>query len=127
MQRWISDMGFSCCAPYFTGAIKNRDSAQTIQTSTIIMTTIRHVFQLSCALCIFGGLASFAHSSEPITLFDGKSLNGWEFTKGVWRVEDGAITAGSHSNFPTTISTKNTRNFELNMKIKCSSDWRPDR
>ncbi len=63
--------------------------------------------------------------AEPVSLFDGKSLNGWESTEGVWRVEDGAITAGSHSkNFPRNefISTeKSYANFELTLKIKCSA------
>ncbi|MGI9244521.1 MAG: 3-keto-disaccharide hydrolase, partial [Verrucomicrobiales bacterium] len=64
--------------------------------------------------------------AEPVTLFDGKTLDGWESTKGVWRVQDGAITAGSHSEkFPKNefISTaKSYANFELKLRIKCSGD-----
>ena len=65
-------------------------------------------------------------SAEPISLFDGKTLNGWESKKGIWHVEDGAITAGSHSkNFPRNefiCTEKSYANFELTLKIKCSGD-----
>ncbi|WP_411826115.1 PVC-type heme-binding CxxCH protein [Luteolibacter sp. AS25] len=64
--------------------------------------------------------------AEPITLFDGKTLEGWEYNPKVWRVEDGAITGGSTTeNIKTNyfISTKQSfQNFELKLKIKCSGD-----
>tara|TARA_R110002096_G_scaffold316010_22_gene510475 strand:+ start:9808 stop:10608 length:801 start_codon:yes stop_codon:yes gene_type:complete len=64
--------------------------------------------------------------SDSTPLFDGETLDGWVSTKGVWRVEDGAITAGSHEkNFPRNefISTeKSYANFDLTLKIKCSGD-----
>jgi hypothetical protein len=45
------------------------------------------------ALCVFSLSGSGA---EPQSLFDGKTLNGWEGdTKNTWRVEDGAIVGGS--------------------------------
>ena len=63
---------------------------------------------------------------QTVSLFDGKSLDGWTSTKGVWRIEDGAITAGSHEKkFPRNefISTeKSYSNFELKLKIKCTGD-----
>jgi putative membrane-bound dehydrogenase-like protein len=37
--------------------------------------------------------ASAALFGETRSLFDGKTLNQWEGTPGIWRVEDGAITA----------------------------------
>jgi len=38
-----------------------------------------------------------ATSGEKVSLFDGTTLKGWQSNQGVWRVEDGAITAGSHA------------------------------
>ena len=38
------------------------------------------------------GAAAFA---QPVSIFDGKSLNGWDFDPKIWRVEDGMITGGS--------------------------------
>lgn len=80
--------------------------------------------------CLFLGMLfptlAFAQSTEPVSLFDGKSLEGWDFNPGVWRVEDGAVTAGSYEKkFPRNefIRTKKRySNFELKLKIKCSGD-----
>lgn len=72
---------------------------------------------------LFSTLTSLA---EPLSLFDGKTLAGWEGTEGLWRVEDGAVTVGSHSKkFPKNewISTeKSYANFDITLKIKCSGD-----
>ncbi|MDP0492399.1 MAG: DUF1080 domain-containing protein [Verrucomicrobiota bacterium JB023] len=76
------------------------------------------------------GLGVFAESEQPdpeaVSLFDGKTLEGWEYNESIWRVEDGAITGGSHDKkFPKNdfISTKKTYgNFDLSLKIKCSGD-----
>ena len=35
-----------------------------------------------------------AVQAAPISIFDGKSLEGWEGDNAVWRVEDGTIAAG---------------------------------
>ncbi|MDF1739094.1 MAG: DUF1080 domain-containing protein [Verrucomicrobiales bacterium] len=83
----------------------------------------------------FGGLLigmvlpaiGFSQSSaEPVPLFDGKTLDGWQSSEGVWRVEEGAITAGSHDRkFPKNefiCTSKSYANFELTLKIKCSGD-----
>ncbi|MFK7850082.1 MAG: family 16 glycoside hydrolase, partial [Akkermansiaceae bacterium] len=85
---------------------------------------------LFITLVLGAGLPALAEDlpSGPkvVSLFDGESLDGWEFTKGVWRVEDGAITAGSYEkNFPKNefISTvESYTNFDLTLKIKCSGD-----
>ena len=34
-------------------------------------------------------------AAEPVPLFDGKTLAGWEGDAKTWRVEDGAIVGGS--------------------------------
>ena len=67
---------------------------------------------------------SLAEESQP--LFDGESLKGWVSKEGIWRIEDGAITAGSHSKkFPKNewiCTEKSYANFDLTLKIKCSGD-----
>lgn len=80
-------------------------------------------FFLAFAVC---SISSAQDTPEPISLFDGKTLDGWEFDPKVWRVEDGVITGGSRTekvpkNF--FISTKKSfQNFELQLTIKCSGD-----
>ena len=68
-----------------------------------------------------------ASGNETTSLFDGETLNGWHSPKkDLWRIEDGAITVGSHSKkFPRNewIGTeKSYANFDLTLKIKCSGD-----
>lgn len=65
---------------------------------------------------------SIAHA-EPVPLFDGKTFTGWEGDIGtVWRIEDGALVAGSlekkqeKNNFLAT--TKKYGDFELTLKWK---------
>lgn len=60
--------------------------------------------------------------SKPVALFDGKTLQGWQGDTGTWRVEDGAIVAGSltaavpHNEFLAT--TREYGNFVLRLKVK---------
>ncbi len=90
--------------------------------------SVKNLRFLRAPLFIFGILAvHFQQSSaqpKEVPLFDGETLEGWDFTKGVWRVEDGAVTAGSYEKkFPRNefICTKRVyANFELELKIKCS-------
>lgn len=67
-----------------------------------------------------------AVQAEPVSLFDGRTLDGWVFDPAVWRVEDGCITGGSTTQkIPKNffISTQRSfQNFELKLKIKCSGD-----
>ncbi len=63
---------------------------------------------------------SIAHA-EPMPLFDGKTFTGWEGDTGtVWRIEDGALVAGSlenkqeKNNFLAT--EKKYGDFELTLK-----------
>ena len=37
-----------------------------------------------------------AHA-QPVSLFDGKTLEGWDFDPAMWRVEDGVITGIGHT------------------------------
>jgi putative membrane-bound dehydrogenase-like protein len=83
------------------------------------------------ALFVLGALVGLLQHSMPlwaeeVSLFDGRTLQGWDYTEGVWRVEDGAVTAGSYEKkFQRNefICTKKVyANFELKLKIKCSGD-----
>ncbi len=59
---------------------------------------------------------------NPIRLFDGKTLAGWEGDARVWRVEDGCITGGSYvetvreNEFVAT--TRDYTNFIIRLQIK---------
>jgi putative membrane-bound dehydrogenase-like protein len=71
-------------------------------------------------------LLTTALHAEPISLFDGKSLDGWDYDPKIWRVEDGMITGGSttekikENHF--ICSKKSYQNFDLKLKIKVSGD-----
>ena len=66
-------------------------------------------------------------AADPVPLFNGKDLAGWEGeTKKTWRVEDGAIVGGSldetvpRNEFLCT--TKSYGDFELKLKFKLLGD-----
>jgi hypothetical protein len=66
---------------------------------------------------------SIAAAEEGFTpLFDGKTLAGWEGKEGVFRVEDGAIVAGTlQSKIPRNeflCTTQEFGDFELRLKFK---------
>ncbi|MDB6075041.1 MAG: hypothetical protein JWO89_2681, partial [Verrucomicrobiaceae bacterium] len=66
-------------------------------------------------------LFSAAAQAAPVSLFDGKTLTGWEGDKNVWRVEDGAIVGGSMAGNPQNefLSAKTPyRNFILSLEYK---------
>ncbi len=71
-------------------------------------------------------LLTTALQAEPVSIFDGKTLGGWDFDPKIWRVEDGMITGGSttekikENHFICT--KKNYQNFDLKLKIKVSGD-----
>jgi putative membrane-bound dehydrogenase-like protein len=62
--------------------------------------------------------------AEPVSLFDGKSLEGWDYDPKLWRVEDGLIAGGSltetvtHNDF--LASKKTYANFELRVTLRLS-------
>ena len=76
-------------------------------------------------------LVAFLHpltllAADPIPLFDGKSLAGWEGDEKTWRIEDGAIVGGSlETNVPRNeflCTTKTYDHFELTLKFKLLGD-----
>ncbi|MFM2176583.1 MAG: hypothetical protein RL015_681 [Verrucomicrobiota bacterium] len=76
-------------------------------------------------LALFSLLSALCHA-EPVSLFDGKTLESWDFDAAMWRVENGVITGGSTTEKIKKndfISTKKSyQNFELKLKIKVSGD-----
>jgi hypothetical protein len=78
---------------------------------------------LIIGIFVLGLSAPLEHcSAEGIAIFDGKTLNGWEGNTNNWRVENGAIVAGSldrkqpHNEFLAT--TKVFGNFDLRLEYK---------
>ncbi len=79
------------------------------------------------ATLLLVGITLLTHEAvnavEPASLFDGKTFSGWEGNIGsVWRIEDGALTAGTlekkqeKNDFLAT--TKEYEDFELTLKWK---------
>lgn len=78
-----------------------------------------------CATIVFASLlGSWAVAAEDgfVSLFDGKTLTGWEGNLKVFRVEDGAIVGGSQTeaipNNEFLCSEKEYGDFELRLKAK---------
>jgi hypothetical protein len=67
-----------------------------------------------------------AVAADPVKLFNGKDLTGWEGDEKTWRIEDGAIAGGSleavvpRNEFLCT--TKSFDHFELTVKFKLLGD-----
>src|SRR5580692_5318206 len=86
------------------------------------MRSILSLFVMSSTITI-----TLADKPKPVSLFDGKTLSGWEGeTEKTWRVEDGAIVGGS---LETTVprneflcTTKSYGDFELKAKFKLLGD-----
>ncbi len=72
------------------------------------------------AFATVASLISFAQAASS-SLFNGKSLEGWEGDMKVWRVTDGLIVGGSMEGNPQNefLSTKKKyRNFALKLEYK---------
>ena len=72
--------------------------------------------------------ATGANAAEPMNLFDGTSLTGWEGQTGLWTVEDGAITGETKADAPLKANSfliwrKGTvKNFTLTFAYRILSD-----
>ncbi len=66
-------------------------------------------------------LFSLPALADSVSLFDGKTLNGWSGDTEVWRVEDGAIAGGSMAGNPRNeflATNRPYRNFILKLEYK---------
>lgn len=65
-----------------------------------------------------------ANAAEPIALFNGKDLTGWEGNPKLWSVEDGAITGATTAENPASDNTfliwkkGKVANFKLKLQYK---------
>jgi len=62
-------------------------------------------------------------SNDWISLFDGKTLNGWKASenKGTWQVEDGALVSKGPRSllfYVGKVNNHNFKNFELMAEVK---------
>lgn len=91
------------------------------------ITIMKHSILLLLAAFLVGGSVASAQSpSKAVSIFDGKTLNGWNFDPAIWRVEDGMMVGGSttekiRKNY-FIATDKSYQNFELKLKIRCSGD-----
>ncbi|MEM7144676.1 MAG: PVC-type heme-binding CxxCH protein [Verrucomicrobiota bacterium] len=86
----------------------------------------RPILSLLLALVVGHSAQAVDPPKGFISLFDGRSLDGWDYNPEMWRVENGVITGGSRTDkIPKNdfISTKKSfHNFDLRLTIKCSGD-----
>lgn len=90
------------------------------------MKTVVKVTLLLVGTLSFGGILSADHHEEPgfISLFDGKTLEGWDGNPKFWSVKDGAITGITTQENPTRGNTfiiwrgGTLDDFELRLKFK---------
>ena len=77
---------------------------------------------LLLTLSLLAPLTSGQRETQPVPLFDGKTLAGWEGSRDAFRVQDGAIVAGSfagkipRNEFLST--TASYADFELKLSVK---------
>ena len=79
---------------------------------------LTRLFSILCTAIFVTAVAAAA----PTSLFDGRTLAGWEGDEKWWRVQDGALTGGSTTekvpkNF-FLATTRSFQNFELRLKLK---------
>ena len=76
---------------------------------------------LRLALLILATLTTIYAEGAEVPLFDGKTLDGWEGNRAVWRVEAGAIAGGSMNGNPRNeflATTNRYRNFILRLEYR---------
>lgn len=88
---------------------------------TALSSSLRH-FLLLVSL-VLAGSTGWAENGAPTLLFDGKSLRGWNGdTNKAWRIQDGAITAGTlETSFPRNeflATDASFTNFVLRLKFR---------
>jgi hypothetical protein len=79
---------------------------------------------LLVAACLFVVAASTARGDEAVSLFDGKSLDGWDGNPDFWSVKDEVITGTTTAEKPTNGNTfliwkkGELKDFELSLKFR---------
>lgn len=77
---------------------------------------------LALAMALVAVSATFADDSDWVSLFDGKTLDGWEQRNGTatYRVEDGTIVGKTNEGSPNSFlcSAKEYGDFELEFEVK---------
>lgn len=80
---------------------------------------------LLSALLLFP--AMLLHAGEPVSIFNGKDLTGWEGLAGFWSVKDGTITGQTTAEHPTKGNTfliykgGDVADFELTFQYKITA------
>jgi hypothetical protein len=83
-------------------------------------TLVLAAFAFTLALLAAGGL----WAEEAVSLFDGKTLEGWDGNPKFWSVKDGAITGTTTADNPTSGNTfliwkkGELKDFELSLKFR---------
>jgi hypothetical protein len=79
----------------------------------------------SCAMCLIGGAIAQEKKADSaaVSLFDGKTLQGWSGLAANWSVQDGAITGENKADAPVAQNTflvyeKPVKDFELTLEFK---------
>jgi hypothetical protein len=79
----------------------------------------------SCAMCLSGGAIAQEKKADSaaVSLFDGKTLQGWSGLAANWSVQDGAITGENKADAPVAQNTflvyeKPVKDFELTLEFK---------
>jgi hypothetical protein len=79
----------------------------------------------SCAMCLIGGAMAQEKKADSaaVSLFDGKTLQGWSGLAANWSVQDGAITGENKADAPVAQNTflvyeKPVKDFELTLEFK---------
>ncbi len=73
--------------------------------------------------------AAHINAADPIKLFDGTSLTGWEGADGLWSVEDGAITGETKADAPLKANSfliwrgGTVTDFTIEFDYAIHSDW----
>ena len=121
MWKWICDMVFPKILRQGSSCSKSAPS-KPVRSNNPPMKLPLLIF-LSFAFCV---AAVSQDPSGPVSLFDGKSLEAWDYDPAIWRIEDGLMTGGSTTEKIKAnyfIATKKSyQNFELKLSIKCSGD-----
>lgn len=90
------------------------------------MKSVKMYFGIALALCVAGGMVAFkpeAKKGKWVSLFDGKSFNGWKKWKGgeitKWKIEDGAMVL-TEKGGGDLLTEKEFGDFELELEWKIS-------